>query len=163
VPAVRVGGGETEFPFPIDLRNRAKEVLSDRIGRIDNSRSVGVGYVYRVDRRDVTHEGQKTAVNGEVKRQLRFGAEAGNHLILLRWNSFLRAVGDFEGVHQRTRSRDLIKKDFRGDAEAAVNQIVVPNQRVGTIVGCASGAPASRAGAVGRQCFAYLNVVRIVI
>jgi hypothetical protein len=95
-----------------------------------------------------------------VQRQFRLGAEAGDELIAV-----VGVAGNLEAVDQGTKRMHLVEKNPGCDAEAGVIEIVVEDVRVGAVVRSARGGAASAegAGAIGRQDFAYLNVIGIVV
>src|SRR5271170_520659 len=63
VATTGVGFGESEMAVLIGVGYGAVGTLADRIGRINNPWSVGIGYVERVNQGDVTHE-SKIAMAG---------------------------------------------------------------------------------------------------
>ena len=73
-------------------------------------------------------------VCGKVQRQFRFRAEAGYHLVLRRWNTTFRAVRNFQRANDEASGGDLIKKYLRGDAETAVDSVIVPDEGVRAVI-----------------------------
>ena len=95
--------------------------------------SVGIRDIEGIDGRKVSHERHDPAVGRKVKPDLRFGRKAGHHLIPGRGTP-VRAVGHFERVDQFAGRLELIEHDFRGDAEAGVNQRIVPDIGIRAVV-----------------------------
>ncbi len=162
VAAVGVGFCEGEVARGVDGGYSAEEVDADGIGGVDCAGGVGVGGVDGVDGGDVTHEGEHGAVGGEMEGHLGLGAEAGDELVAARFYVAEGAVGNFEAVKEDAEGSDLIEEDFRGDAEGGVGNDVVEDERVFAVEG-RRGAWADRFGAIGRECSAYGDVVRVVV
>ena len=104
-------------------------------------------------------------LGGEVQRHFRFRTEAGDKLVAIRPGVAIQAVRHFNRVDQPAVRRDLVEIDGRGDAEAAVVDIVIENGRIGSVVRRArrGRTSASRAGAVGRKHGSDDNVARFIV
>jgi hypothetical protein len=78
----------------------------------------------------------------------------------------LQAVRDFEAVEKEAEGCDLIEEDLGGNAEAAVDGVVVEDEGIGAVVDCGGAGGAAEGGcisAVWCQQSAYLDVVGIVV
>ena len=62
VAAICIGRGELELALLIDARDNPENRCRYRIGQIYGAWGVGVGYIERVDRCEVTHERQELVV-----------------------------------------------------------------------------------------------------
>ena len=71
----------------------------------------------------------------EIQRQFRFRAEAGDELISPKSNAVLRAVGNVERIQQQSIWSNLVEEYLRGNAETGIDEIIIPNRRVGAIIG----------------------------
>jgi hypothetical protein len=67
VAAIRIGHGELELALLIDARDNPQNRCWYRIGRIYSAWRVGVGYIERVDRCEVTHERQELMIQREIR------------------------------------------------------------------------------------------------
>ena len=144
----------------IDGRDHARIASGNGIRRVDHGRRVGIGNVDRVDRRKISHERHDAAIGRQVERDLRFGGEAGDHLVLARRRTAVRAVGHFERVDQLAGGPQLIQHDLRGDAEAGIGNHIIPHGRIRAIIG---GGDAIRSDAVRRQGFVDRDSRRLVV
>src|SRR5262249_55094019 len=66
---------------------------------------------------------------------LRLGGEAGDHLILARRRTAVRAIGHFERIDQLASRPELIQHDLRGDAETGIGNHVIEHTRIGAVAG----------------------------
>jgi hypothetical protein len=159
IAAIRIGFREAKPATFVNFCDHAVIASGDGIGGINHRSRVGIRDIDGVNGRKVSHERHDPAVGREVKRDLRFGRKAGDHLIAGRVVP-VRAVGHFERVDQLAGRLELIEHDFRGDAEAGVSERIVPDIGISAVIrrGHAIGSDA-----VGRQLRPHGDVCRIVV
>jgi hypothetical protein len=133
VAAVGIGFCEAKPAVLVDRRDHAGKAAGHRIAGIDHRRRVGIRDIERIDRRKVSHEGHDPAIGRQIERNLRFGRKAGDHLVLVRRNPAIRAIGHLERIDQFTGRPELVQHDLCGNAETGVCGVIIPDIRIGTV------------------------------
>lgn len=117
VAAIGIGGRHLDGSIGTDLHHAAVIATAGEIRRIVSEGRIRVGYVDGIRWCDVRHEGDRGAVGRKIEGDFGLGAETGGD----------HGSRDGKRINQCSDGRQLVEKNGRCDAEAAVDEVIVKN------------------------------------